>query len=177
MLADYRNIEWAQAQMRAKAPVFGKPAGRGSGADWMDRCGAVAHITEPAAKALLSLLIWPDRDWGQDGMCVVSALSSQMIDACIKHGRKNPRGDTGFTVPILANRMAYMVMYMHLYGLYDDYSIKGRLKFAGIHMEVEAYQRTWRQYETAMLEQVKCWIADADYEIGEYRHAMNAESA
>ena len=167
------NLEWLQRQMYAKTCRFDVGIGGVAQIDWQDKCGAIAAIGNPCAKALACIIVWPDREWSEDYQILQNTLVNTMLKACDTDGKQPPRLDGELSLEELATRMARMVIYMQLHGLWDDYTVKGRLKFAGVPLSVDAYSKTWKHYERQMLDLLERWKSLADTDVGTYRKNMS----
>lgn len=169
------NIEWAQEQMRAKTMSLSSEArGAFEGADWMDRCGALAAIKHEAAKALASIHVWPDRNRKQDEQVIIQALAQYMIEECARVSKKGPCKTDGMTLNDLATRTASMVLFLHLNDLRDHYTTKGRLHLANIPITDSSWRKTWKPFEDMLIERLMSWYTLADMYIGQYRDSMKA---
>lgn len=167
------NIEWAQEQMRAKTMSLSSEArGAFEGADWMDRCGALAAIKHPQSKALAAIHVWPDRNRQHDEQIIIDALAQYMIEECAQSNQKPPRNADGMTLNELAKRTATMVLFFHLNDKRDHYTIKGRLSLSSIPISDTAWTKTWAVFEKALIDRLMSWYTMADMYIGEYRDAM-----
>ena len=170
------NQDWLERGMHAKTVKFNIGAGGlPPEVNWEDRCAAIAIIKDGPAKALASILLWgsdTNWDWSRQFDEVVHHLAANMVGRCKKDGRSEPQACT-HRLPELARLMARMVLHFELYELWDDYTVKGRLKFSGIEVNSSTYTNAWLTYQRQMMDDLIDMVCDADQSIGSYRAQLN----
>lgn len=143
--------------------------------NWEDHCAAIAMIEDKPAKALASILLWgsdTNWDWSRHFDEVVKHLAANMIERCKKDGRAAPQA-CSHTLPELARLMARMVLHFELYELWDDYTVKGRLRFSGIEVKASSYTTLWVRYQRQIMGDLIEMVCAADQCIGSYRAQLN----
>ena len=170
------NQDWLERGMHAKTVKFNIGAGGlPPEVNWEDHCAAIAIIKDGPAKALASILLWgsdTNWDWSRQFDEVVHHLAANMVGRCKKDGRSEPQACT-HRLPELARLMARMVLHFELYELWDDYTVKGRLKFSGIEVNSSTYTNAWLTYQRQMMDDLIDMVCDADQSIGSYRAQLN----
>lgn len=170
------NQDWLERGMHAKTVKFNIGAGGlPPEVNWEDHCAAIAIIKDGPAKALASILLWgsdTNWDWSRQFDEVVHHLAANMVGRCKKDGRSEPQACT-HRLPELARLMARMVLHFELYELWDDYTVKGRLKFSGIEVNASTYTNAWLTYQRQMMDDLIDMVCDADQSIGSYRAQLN----
>ena len=169
------NQDWLEQGMHAKTVKF--DIGQGGlppEVNWEDHCAAIAMINDGPAKALASILLWgsdTNWDWSRHFDELVLYLAAQMVERCKKDGRSAPQACT-HSLPELARLMARMVLYFELYELWDDYTVKGRLRFSGINMNDRTYSNHFLCYQKQILEDIINMVSNVDTSVGSYRHQL-----
>ena len=170
------NQDWLEQGMHAKTVKFNIGAGGlPPEVNWEDRCAAIAMIDDEPAKALASILLWGNDtnwDWSRHFDDVVKHLATNMIERCNKDKRAAPQA-CKHELPELARLMARMVLHFELYELWDVYTVKGRLQFSGIEVNVNTYSHAWLTYQRQMTHDLFDMIGKADYSISAYRHQLS----
>lgn len=170
------NQDWLEHGMHAKTVKFNIGAGGlPPEVNWEDHCAAIAMIEDKPARALASILLWGSDaswDWSRQFDEVVHHLAANMVGRCKKDGRSEPQACT-HRLPELARLMARMVLHFELYELWDDYTVKGRLKFSGIEVNSSTYTNAWLTYQRQMMDDLIDMVCDADQSIASYRAQLN----
>jgi len=171
------NQDWLEQGMHAKTVKFNIGAGGlPPEVNWEDHCAAIAMIDDKPAKALASILLWgsdTNWDWSRHFDDVVRYLAANMIERCNKNKRVAPQACT-HSLPELARLMARMVLHFELYELWDVYTVKGRLQFSGIKINVNTYSHAWLTYQRQMLQDLFDMVVDADHYVSTYRKELSA---
>lgn len=170
------NQDWLERGMHAKTVKFNIGAGGlPPEVNWEDHCAAIAMIDDKPAKALASILLWggdANWDWSRQLDEVVQHLADNMIERCKTDGRKAPQA-CNHTLPELARLMARMVLHFELYGLWDVYTVKGRLQFSGIEINNNTYTNAWLTYQRQMMDELIDMVSKIDYSVTYYRRQLN----
>ena len=170
------NQDWLEQGMHAKTVKFNiGQGGLPPEVNWEDHCAAIAMIEDKPAKALASILLWgsdTNWDWSRHFDEVVKHLAANMIERCKKDGRAAPQA-CSHTLPELARLMARMVLHFELYELWDDYTVKGRLRFSGIEVKASSYTTLWVRYQRQIMGDLIEMVCAADQCIGSYRAQLN----
>lgn len=170
------QLDWLERGMHAKTVKFDIGAGGlPPEVNWEDHCAAIAMISNLPAKALASLLLWGGDskwDWSRYFDEVVHYLAANMIKRCKVDGRAAPQACT-HTLPELARLIARMTLHFELYQLWDMYTVKGRLKFSGIEVNVNTYSHAWLTYQRQMMDDLIDMVCMADQSVGSYRAQLN----
>lgn len=170
------NQDWIEHGMHAKTVKFDIGAGGlPPEVNWEDHCAAIAMIDDKPAKALASILLWGSDinwDWSRQFDDVVHHLAANMVGRCKKDGRGEPQA-CKHRLPELARLMARMVLHFELYQLWDIYTVKGRLKFSGIEVNVNTYSHAWLTYQRQMMDDLIDMVCMADQSVGSYRAQLN----
>ena len=171
------NQDWLEQGMHAKTVKFNiGQGGLPPEVNWEDHCAAIAMIDDKPAKALASILLWgsdTNWDWSRHFDDVVRYLAANMIERCNKNKRVAPQACT-HSLPELARLMARMVLHFELYELWDVYTVKGRLQFSGIKINVNTYSHAWLIYQRQMLQDLFDMVIDADHYVSTYRKELSA---
>ena len=171
------NQDWLEQGMHAKTVKFNIGAGGlPPEVNWEDHCAAIAMIDDEPAKALASILLWGNDtnwDWSRHFDDVVQQLATNMIERCNKDKRAAPQA-CKHELPELARLMARMVLHFELYELWDVYTVKGRLQFSGIKINVNTYSHAWLTYQRQMLQDLFDMVIDADHYVSIYRKELSA---
>ena len=171
------NQDWLEQGMHAKTVKFNiGQGGLPPEVNWEDHCAAIAMIDDKPAKALASILLWgsdTNWNWSRHFDDVVKHLATNMIERCNKDKRVAPQACT-HTLPELARLMARMVLHFELYELWDVYTVKGRLQFSGIKINVNTYSHAWLTYQRQMLQDLFDMVIDADHYVSNYRKELSA---
>lgn len=171
------NQDWLEQGMHAKTVKFNiGQGGLPPEVNWEDHCAAIAMIDDEPAKALASILLWgsdTNWDWSRNFDEVVKHLAANMIERCNKDKRVAPQACT-HSLPELARLMARMVLHFELYELWDVYTVKGRLQFSGIKINVNTYSHAWLIYQRQMLQDLFDMVIDADHYVSTYRKELSA---
>ena len=171
------NQDWLEQGMHAKTVKFNiGQGGLPPEVNWEDHCAAIAMIDDKPAKALASILLWgsdTNWDWSRHFDDVVQYLAANMIERCNKNKRVAPQACT-HSLPELARLMARMVLHFELYELWDVYTVKGRLQFSGIKINVNTYSHAWLTYQRQMLQDLFDMVIDADHYVSTYRKELSA---
>ena len=170
------NQDWLEQGMHAKTVKFNiGQGGLPPEVNWEGHCAAIAMIDDKPAKALASLLLWggdTNWDWSRQFDEVVQHLADNMIERCKTDGRKAPQA-CNHTLPELARLMACMVLHFELYGLWDVYTVKGRLQFSGIEVKASSYTTLWVRYQRQIIDDLIDMVSAADQYISSYRMQLN----
>lgn len=170
------NQDWLERGMHAKTVKFNIGAGGlPPEVNWEDHCAAIAMIDDKPAKALASILLWggdTNWDWSRHFDEVVQHLTANMIERCKIDGRKAPQA-CNHTLPELARLMACMVLHFEMYGLWDVYTVKGRLKLCSIEVNASTYTNAWLTYQRQMTHDLFDMVGKIDQHISEYRRQLN----
>lgn len=170
------NQDWLEQGMHAKTVKFNiGQGGLPPEVNWEDHCAAIAMIDDKPAKALASLLLWggdTNWDWSRQFDEVVQHLADNMIERCKTDGRKAPQA-CNHTLSELARLMARMVLHFELYGLWDVYTVKGRLQFSGIEVKASSYTTLWVRYQRQIIDDLIDMVSAADQYISSYRMQLN----
>lgn len=170
------NQDWLEQGMHAKTVKFNIGAGGlPPEVNWEDHCAAIAMIDDMPAKALASILLWgsdTNWDWSRHFDEVVQYLAANMIERCKKDGRAAPQA-CSHTLPELARLMARMILHFELYELWDDYTVKGRLRFSGIEVKSSSYTTLWVRYQRHIMDDLIDMVSTADQHISSYRMQLN----
>jgi len=171
------NQDWLEQGMHAKTVKFNiGSGGLPPEVNWEDHCAAIAMIDDKPAKALASILLWgsdTNWNWSRHFDEVVQYLAANMIERCNKDKRAAPQACT-HSLPELARLMARMVLHFELYELWDIYTVKGRLQFSGIKINVNTYSHAWLTYQRQMLQDLFDMVVDADHYVSTYRKELSA---
>lgn len=169
------NQDWLEQGMHAKTVKFNIGAGGlPPEVNWEDHCAAIAMIDDKPAKALASILLWgsdTNWDWSRHFDDVVQYLAANMIERCKKDGRVAPQACT-HSLPELARLMARMTLHFELYELWELYTVKGRLQFSGIEVNVNTYSHAWLTYQRQMTHDLFDMIGKADHCVSIYRQQL-----
>lgn len=169
------NQDWLEQGMHAKTVKFNiGQGGLPPEVNWEDHCAAIAMIDDKPAKALASILLWGDDtnwDWSRQFDEVVQHLAVHMIERCKTDGRKAPQA-CKHNLPELARLMARMVLHFELYGLWDVYTVKGRLRYSGIDMHDRTYSNYFLSYQKQMLDELIKLTEHVDISVGGYRYQL-----
>ncbi|AEO00999.1 hypothetical phage protein [Psychrobacter phage Psymv2] len=169
------NQDWLEQGMHAKTVKFNIGAGGlPPEVNWEDHCAAIAMIDDKPARALASILLWGSDthwDWSRQFDEVVMYLAAKMVERCKKDGRAEPQA-CSHTLPELARLMARMILHFELYELWDDYTVKGRLRFSGIEVNVNTYSHAWLTYQRQMVNDLFDMVVDADHCVSDYRQQL-----
>lgn len=164
------NIEWLARSLSIKPQSYALGGGGQSDIDWTDKCGVFQKIQGEHVKAFACLMAWGD--W-QDGDIYFKRVVNYLVHfTLVSCNKSNLRlRQSKHTLPEFIELMAKMVVYLHLRPVLQKVypTIFGRLYFAGIEMEENAYRMTWKKYQQAMEECLGNWEANIDNVIGEYR--------
>ena len=170
------NQDWLEQGMHAKTVKFNiGQGGLPPEVNWEDHCAAIAVIEDKPAKALASILLWgsdTNWDWSRQFDEVVQHLAENMVERCNKDGRVSPQA-CRHTLHELARLMARMVLHFELYELWDDYTVKGRLRFSGIEVKASSYTTLWVRYQRQIMGDLIEMVCAADQCIGSYRAQLN----
>lgn len=170
------NQDWLERGMHAKTVKFNIGAGGlPPEVNWEDHCAAIAMINDGPAKALASILLWgsdTNWDWSRQFDELVLYLAAQMVGRCKKDGRSAPQACT-HSLPELARLMARMVLHFELYELWDLYTVKGRLQFSGIEVNVNTYSHAWLTYQRQMMDELIDMVSKIDCSVAHYRKQLN----
>ena len=171
------NQDWLEQGMHAKTVKFNiGQGGLPPEVNWEDHCAAIAMIDDKPAKALASILLWgsdTNWDWSRHFDDVVRYLAAKMIERCNKNKRVAPQACTHSLLE-LARLMARMVLHFELYELWDVYTVKGRLQFSGIKINVNTYSHAWLTYQRQMLQDLFDMVVSADHYVSTYRIELSA---
>jgi len=171
------NGEWLKNSMGNKtANLNDGHGGLSPEVNWEDHCAAIAMIEDAPAKALASILLWgsdTNWDWSRHFDELVLYLAAQMVGRCEKDGRSAPQACT-HNLPELARLMARMVLHFELYELWDDYTVKGRLRFSGINMNDRTYSNQFLCYQRQILDDLASLVSHIDSSIGSYRYRLQS---
>ena len=171
------NQDWLEQGMHAKTVKFNiGQGGLPPEVNWEDHCAAIAMIDDKPAKALASILLWgsdTNWDWSRHFDDVVRYLAANMIERCNKNKRVAPQACTHSLLE-LARLMARMVLHFELYELWDVYTVKGRLQFSGIKINVNTYSHAWLTYQRQMLQDLFDMVVSADHYVSTYRKELSA---
>lgn len=169
------NGEWLKNSMGNKtANLNDGHGGLSPEVNWEDHCAAIAMIEDAPAKALASILLWgsdTNWDWSRQFDEVVQYLADNMVERCNKDGRLAPQACC-HSLPELARLMARMVLHFELYELWDDYTVKGRLRFSGININDRTYSNHFLCYQRLIHDDLLQLIWIADQSISNYRVAL-----
>lgn len=170
------NQDWLERGMHAKTVKFNIGAGGlPPEVNWEDHCAAIAMIDDGPAKALASILLWgsdTNWDWSRQFDEVVMYLAAKMIERCNKDGRVAPQA-CRHSLLELARLMARMVLHFELYELWDVYTVKGRLQFSGIEVNVNTYSHAWLTYQRQMMDELIDMVSKIDCSVAHYRKQLN----
>lgn len=170
------NQDWLEQGMHAKTVKFNiGQGGLPPEVNWEDHCAAIAMIEDKPARALASILLWgsdTNWDWSRQFDEVVQYLADNMVERCNKDGRVAPQA-CRHSLLELARLMARMVLHFELYELWDDYTVKGRLRFSGIEVNSSTYTNAWLTYQRQMMDELIDMICDIDSSITHYRKQLN----
>ena len=165
------NQDWLERGMHAKTVKFNIGAGGlPPEVNWEDRCAAIAMIEDKPARALASILLWgsdTNWDWSRQFDEVVQYLADNMVERCNKDGRVAPQA-CRHSLLELARLMARMVLHFELYELWDVYTVKGRLQFSGIEVNVNTYSHAWLTYQRHMTNDLFDMVVIADHCVSDY---------
>lgn len=170
------NQDWLEQGMHAKTVKF--DIGQGGlppEVNWEDHCAAIAMINDGPAKALASILLWgsdTNWDWSRQFDEVVQHLADNMVERCNKDGRVAPQA-CRHSLLELARLMARMVLHFELYELWDVYTVKGRLQFSGIEVNVNTYSHAWLTYQRQMMDELIDMVSKIDCSVAHYRKQLN----
>lgn len=173
------NIEWLSRTLSLKAQSYEIGSGKAE-IDWTDKCGVFAKLNGEHLKAFASLLAWGDwKDSDMHFKTITSYLVHIALNALEKRAKDERKQvpqlrDSKHTTTDLFERLAKMVIYMHLRPVLQKVypTIFGRLYFAGIEMDENAFRMTWKTYHSLMDECLNNWQAQIDHEIGKYRFEL-----
>lgn len=169
------NQDWLERGMHAKTVKFNIGAGGlPPEVNWEDHCAAIAMIEDKPARALASILLWgsdTNWDWSRQFDEVVQHLADNMIERCKKDGRVAPQA-CRHSLLELARLMARMVLHFELYELWDVYTVKGRLQFSGIEVNVNTYSHAWLTYQRHMTNDLFDMVVIADHCVSDYRQQL-----
>lgn len=169
------NQDWLEQGMHAKTVKFNiGQGGLPPEVNWEDHCAAIAMIDDAPAKALASILLWgsdTNWDWSRQFDEVVQNLAAKMVERCKKDGRAAPQA-CSHTLPELARLMARMILHFELYELWDDYTVKGRLRFSGIETNASTYTNAWLTYQRQMTHDLFDMVGKADNCVSVYRQQL-----
>lgn len=169
------NQDWLERGMHAKTVKFNIGAGGlPPEVNWEDHCAAIAMIEDKPARALASILLWgsdTNWDWSRQFDEVVQYLADNMVERCNKDGRVAPQA-CRHSLLDLARLMARMVLHFELYELWDVYTVKGRLQFSGIEVNVNTYSHAWLTYQRHMTNDLFYMVVIADHCVSDYRQQL-----
>ena len=167
----FEQFEWLTHGITAKSPVFGQE-GHSTGEkplDYQDRLGAIATMGSQFEKSITSIIVFGDKS-EMDFKYVRSHLALIMATNAKLDNRREPQK---INIEDLSLLIARMVIDFALDpALENNFTPQGRLYYAGIRswqMDVEAYRKTWKQYENMMVIALEMAIKDAGEAVENYR--------
>ena len=167
----FEQFEWLTHGITAKSPVFGQE-GHSTGEkplDYQDRLGAIALMGSQFEKSITSIIVFGDKS-EMDFKYVQSHLALIMATNAKLDNRREPQK---INIEDLSLLIARMVIDFALDpALENNFTPQGRLYYAGIRswqMDVEAYRKTWKQYENMMVISLEMAIKDAGEAVETYR--------
>ena len=168
------NLEWLGHQLRAKTANYeaDTKATGGIPANWEDRCGAIATLPTPEAKAYASILVWGDyRDNSEQFITVVNYIAEylkRMVEEEVEKQRET------FNMTNFCKHVARMELFYSLRPfLKECHTLKGRLVFSGInYIEPNTYSKRYAWLGNAVEILLKELENEIDDHVGDYRRQM-----
>ncbi|EOR08424.1 hypothetical protein [Acinetobacter genomosp. 15BJ] len=170
-VAKFEKFEWLMQGLSLRSPNF-EPFVRGTGErtlSYEDRLGAIASMSTPLAKSVTALIVFEHKS-KQDYDDVRQHLAKVFIEQAVRDKKREPERIAMYH---LAGLIARMVLDFVLDpDLEENYTAKGRLAYAGIsrhQMNVDSYRKTWKGYESLMIQTIETAILEAETTIEQYR--------
>ena len=167
----FEQFEWLTHGISAKTANY-EPGVAGTGEkplDYQDRLGAIATMGSQFEKSITSIIVFGDKS-EMDFKYVRSHLALIMATNAKLDNRREPQK---INIEDLSLLIARMVIDFALDpALENNFTPQGRLYYAGIRswqMDVEAYRKTWKQYENMMVIALEMAIKDAGEAVEKYR--------
>ena len=167
----FNNFEWLAQGITAKSPIFEQKehSTEEKPIDYQDRLGAIAAMGSQFEKSITSIIVFGDKS-EMDFEYVRSHLALIMATNAKLDNRREPQK---INIKDLSLLIARMVIDFALDpALENNFTPQGRLYYAGIRswqMDVEAYRKTWKQYENMMVIALEMAIKDAGEAVENYR--------
>ena len=168
------NLEWLTQQMRAKTINFQQTTGVAKGGiNFEERCGAIASIQSPPHQALLSILVWGDyRDSTQDYKCLQEYIAELLYEHLEKTTQRKH-----FDLKKFAMKVARMEIFFYFrHELKKQYTLDGRLKFAGIkEVTAPSYSNKYSKLGAIVEGAIQWMFEDMEFYIDEYRKNLKKD--
>lgn len=167
---DIDGLDWLCQHLSATPAKFdGVKASNQSDYDysaWQERCACIAMMNKPA-RALCGMLVWgmdkSNYETVQDYLAGVVLIELQKVSLpkTYPHDRAT-----------LSQKMAHMVLFLHLQNSWELYTVKGRLYFFSIGMSDKTYTNQFTKCQRLLIDSLQDLAWEIGEAIGRYRKAL-----
>lgn len=170
-IAKFEKFEWLTQGLTLRSAGL-EPFIRGTGdrpLNYEDRLGAIASMNTQLAKSVTALIVFEHKS-KSDYDYVRQYLADLFIEQAERDKKREPERIAMYHLAWLVARM--ILDFVLDPELEENYTAKGRLAYAGIHrlqMNVESYRKTWKSYESLMIQTIEIAIYEAETTIEQYR--------
>jgi D-arabinose 1-dehydrogenase-like Zn-dependent alcohol dehydrogenase len=167
----FEKFEWLTRGLTLGSPSL-EPFIRGTGKqplNYEDRLGAIASMHTQLAKSVTALIVFEHKT-KQDYDYVRQHLADLFIAQAVRDKKREPERIAMYHLAWLVSRM--ILDFVLEPDLEENYTAKGRLAYAGIsrhQMNVDSYRKTWKGYESLMIQTIETAIFEAETAIEQYR--------
>ncbi|WP_043973755.1 MULTISPECIES: hypothetical protein [Acinetobacter] len=170
-IAKFEKFEWLTQGLTLRSAGL-EPFIRGTGdrpLNYEDRLGAIASMNTQLAKSVTALIVFEHKA-KSDYDYVRQYLADLFIEQAVRDKKREPERIAMYHLAWLLSRM--VLDFVLDPDLEENYTAKGRLAYAGIsrhQMNVESYRKTWKSYESLMVQTIEIAICEAETTIEQYR--------
>lgn len=170
---DIDGLDWLTATLTAKTTKLtatDTPATTPKDNEtWEDRCACIGMINSDPARALCSMLIW---GYNQAEFDVIRwHLAGVMYNQMLADNKAMPQGFS-LSIEQFCFKVANMVLYLHLYDLWDFYTVAGRLYFCSIPINDRTYSNQFTKYQKQLIKELQDLADIISNNITNYRMAL-----
>ncbi|PKF34685.1 hypothetical protein [Acinetobacter proteolyticus] len=170
-IAKFEKFEWLTQGLTLRSPGL-EPFIRGTSErplNYQDRLGAIASMNTQLAKSVTALIVFEHKS-KSDYDYVRQHLAELFIKQAERDKKREPERIAMYHLAWLISRM--VLDFVLDPELEENYTAKGRLAYAGIsrhQMNVDSYRKTWKGYESLMIQTIETAIHEAETTIEQYR--------
>lgn len=175
---DIDGLEWLEQMLRPKVSsaiaqsLKNNHSAKRLVETWEDRCACIGMIEHESARALCSILMWGFEQHQYDK--IVNFLSMALYRQ-MKHDKIKMPNNCPHSPAELCEKMANMVLYLHLWNCWELYTVKGKLwcgemfGWGEIQLHEKTYSNQMLKYQRFLINTLQELVVEIEDSIHKYR--------
>lgn len=172
---DIDGLDWLEIHTKSipLEPIAKSP--KIANATWEDRCACIGMIQNHPARALCSILIWGYEQ--QQFEKIVQYLSKELLQQ-MRHDKARLPNNCPHSPAELCDKIANMVLYLHLWDIWDCFTVKGKLQcgemfgWGAIQIHERTYSNQLLKYQRFVIRKLEGLAGEIETQITTYQKQL-----